>query len=117
MFEFLTGHTLFAVSGGFSKEDQESGDDDHLIQLHAMIKPLPESFMNLWPRGSKWYGPESTPLPIIRSLENLFAENKSPEIGDDEAAVVCELMRRMLEYDAAKRPSAVELLEHPWLAE
>lgn len=126
MFEFLTGRTLFAVGMlGNNQKEQDDADDDHLIQLNDVIRPLPDSVIAAWPRASKWYKsnrqrlqPYSNDEPYIhQSLEVLFAENKPAEIDNKESTVLCSLMRQILEYDPAKRPSAVDLLKHPWFSE
>jgi non-specific serine/threonine protein kinase len=111
---------------GKDQEEQDDADDDHLTQLNDIIQPLPDSIMAAWPRASNWYGPNREPLapysegepPYIHdSLEVLFAKNKPDEIDDKESAVLCSLMKQILQYDPAKRPSAVDLLKHPWFSE
>jgi len=126
MFEFLTGRTLFAVGMlGHNQKEQEDADDDHLIQLNDVIRPLPDSMMAAWPRASKWYGsirqrlqPYDSGDPYIHdSLKVLFAQNKPADINDEESEVLCSLMLQILDYDPEKRPSAVDLLKHPWFSE
>jgi hypothetical protein len=46
----------------------------------------------------------------------LFAENKSPEIDDEEALIILELLARILEYDPQRRPNAEELLKEAWFS-
>jgi hypothetical protein len=78
--------------------------------------------MSAWPRARKWYGPSQERLqpygddePCIHtSLDELFAEHRSADIDDGEAAVVCLLIRDILVYDPAERPSAAEVLQHGW---
>lgn len=109
---------------GNNQEDQDETDDDYLLQLNDILRPLPDSMVKLWPRFSKWYTPDRKRLqpygdeePYIHdSIEIMFANNKSPEIGDEEAAILVPLMRRILEYDPAQRPTAEELLKHPWFS-
>ncbi|KAF1951326.1 kinase-like protein [Byssothecium circinans] len=126
MFEFLTGRALFAVMVlSHDQNEQDDADDDHLIQLNDVIRPLPDSIMAAWPRASKWYGPNRKPLQpysdaepyIHKPLEVLFAKHKSDEIDDSESEVVCSIIRQILDYDPAKRPSAEDLLKHPWFSE
>jgi serine/threonine protein kinase len=125
MFEFLTGRLLFALMMlGHDQEEQDETDDDHLLQLNDILRPLPKSMIKLWPRFSKWYTPDRKRLQpygneepyIYDSIETLFAKNKSPEIDEEEAAIVVPLMRRILEYDPVQRPTAEELLKHPWFS-
>jgi serine/threonine protein kinase len=125
IFEFLTGGSLFALMMlGHNQKEQEDTDDDHLVQLNDVLRPLSDSMMELWPRASKWYTPDRRRLqpysdeePYIHdSIDVLFAKNKSPEVDEEEAAIVVSLMRQILEYDPALRPSADELLKHPWFS-
>lgn len=85
MFEFLTGRTLFAlIPLSHDQKDQEDTDDDHLIQLNDIIRPLPESILEAWPRAGKWYTPDrqrlqpysDEPPHIHDSLGKLFGEKK-----------------------------------------
>ncbi|KAH7381550.1 kinase-like domain-containing protein [Pyrenochaeta sp. MPI-SDFR-AT-0127] len=126
IFEFLTGRALFAVMVfGNDQKEQDDADDDHLIQLDEIIQPLPNSMMADWPRSSKWYGPSRQRLQPYASgelykhdsLEVLFEKNKPAEIDSSESAVLCALMRQIFNYDPAKRPSATDLLKHPWFTE
>lgn len=47
------------------------------------------------------------------SMEDLF-DRACPEIAEEEAREVKVLIRRILQYDPAKRPSPAELLSDPW---
>jgi serine/threonine protein kinase len=125
MFEFLTGRTLFALMMlGHDQQEQDDTDDDHLIQLNDIIRPLPDWMMQAWPRASKWYGPNRQRLqpysddePYIHdSLDKLFEENRSPEIGEEESKILLALMRQIFEYDPQLRPTAEDLLKHPWFS-
>ncbi|KAI9654486.1 MAG: hypothetical protein M1821_006576 [Bathelium mastoideum] len=51
---------------------------------------------------------------INKPLEAQFDKNKPDDIGPEEAKVVTDLIRQVLQYDPAKRPTAAQLLEHPW---
>lgn len=52
-----------------------------------------------------------TPSP---PLEQLFDENKPDTIDEDEARVITTLLRRVLRYNPADRPSAADLLAEEW---
>jgi hypothetical protein len=93
MFEFLTGRTLFALMMlGHDQKKQDDTEDNHLTQLNDVIRPLPDSMTQAWPRASKWYGPNRQRLhpysddePYVHdSIDILFIENRSQEIDDEE---------------------------------
>lgn len=50
------------------------------------------------------------------AMEKAFDQAK-PEIDTEEADTVKALVRRILQYDLAKRPSATEILADPWCYE
>ena len=55
--------------------------------------------------------------PLMRkqkSMEELFDE-ADPDISKEEARLVKALIRRILQYNPAKRPSAAEISRDPWL--
>ncbi|KAH7110901.1 serine protein kinase [Dendryphion nanum] len=126
VFEIIAGKALFVVMQfGHDQKDEEEADDEHLLQLNDIIGPLPDSIIDSWPRYSTWYGPgrrrrnpfgDEEPY-IYKSLENHFAECKSDEFDDKESAVICALIRDILVYDPSKRPSAIDILKHPWFVE
>jgi serine/threonine protein kinase len=50
-----------------------------------------------------------------QTMEELFDE-ASPDISDQESSAMKALIRRILQYDPAKRPSAEDILLDPWFA-
>lgn len=50
------------------------------------------------------------------SMEELF-DQADPDLDDDEAYKVKALIRWILQYDPAKRPSSAEILSDPWFLE
>ena len=54
---------------------------------------------------------------VIGPLETLFEKYKPKDMDSDEAKVVTDLIRQILQYEPAKRPTAAQLLEHPWFNE
>ncbi|KAK3938162.1 serine/threonine-protein kinase SRPK3 [Diplogelasinospora grovesii] len=48
-------------------------------------------------------------------LEKLFRDNKDEDIDEEEEKVIVSLLRSILQHDPLKRPSAADLLEHPWI--
>lgn len=50
------------------------------------------------------------------SMEESF-DRAGPDLGEEEAWKVKALIRWILQYDPAKRPSAAEILSDPWFSE
>ena len=48
------------------------------------------------------------------SLEELLERVAPPEMDKGEVNAMGVLLRRILQYDPAKRPSAADLLKDPW---
>lgn len=47
------------------------------------------------------------------SMEELF-DQAGPDLGEEEARRVKAFIRRILQYDPAKRPSPTKILLDPW---
>ena len=88
---------------------------------------MPNYICEAYPRYSKWHHAEPNHLlptqmgcfkkdkrHLYESLETRFARAKHPDINNAEAAAICELIHEMLAYDPDVRPTAQELLKHPW---
>lgn len=128
LFEFIAGQPLFLASGYGNNEDD---DDELLLQLTDILGPLPDEVYSLWPRSSKFFDadkvqfncyfdemPEGTDLLELKGqpLEQFFDSLKPAEMSDDEAKTVKSLLKRILQYDATKRPTAEQILQDPWFA-
>lgn len=127
IFEFMTGQPLFCVPWSELQSDQ---DDDHLLSFDERLGPLPDNLYRQWETSSLYFTPDrklfncevggvregQEPLMIDwQPMEELFDES-SPDIEKREADQVKQLIRWILQYDPAKRPSAAEILEHPWFS-
>lgn len=125
VFELVTGMPLFCVP----RSDEE--DDDHLLALTARLGDLPEDLFEHWKTSSFYFTPEreifnrhlggvpegGEPLMYEEfSMEQMF-DMAAPEVGEVESQQVKALIRRILQYDPAKRPSPAEILQDPWFAE
>lgn len=117
---------------------------DHLLQLTHALGPLPSTLRGFWPRYDAYFdstgkqqrfsvesnsnSPATTPEHGIEDfidernfdldpvgglpLEARFA--RIAEIDDEEASTICQLLRMILVYEANERPSANQILGHPW---
>ncbi|KAI0904552.1 serine protein kinase [Ustulina deusta] len=125
LFELMTGRRLFCALWFGSQVTQ---DDDHLVDMTMYLGPLPEELYKHWKTSSLYFTPqrefyncliegvadEKEPIiPQPTSMEKLFDE-AYPDLNENEADQVKSLIRRILQYDPANRPSATEILQDPW---
>ncbi|OAA57871.1 serine/threonine-protein kinase SRPK3 [Niveomyces insectorum RCEF 264] len=116
--------------------DRSDADDDHLCQLTFCIGPLPDDLYKHWTNSSLYFTPERTVynlelggvpkhrppqrledlLQFFKSIEDKFDE-AAPDIPKEEAQTIKALIRRILQYDPAQRPSAKDILLDPWFSE
>ncbi|KAK8102103.1 serine protein kinase [Apiospora sp. TS-2023a] len=128
VFELITGLPLFCVPWDESEDDMK---DVHLFAFTSGLGPLPEELYRHWDRASLYFTPErklftceiggipegGEPLMVeMQSMEEMFDEAK-PDLDAEEAVKVKILIRRILQYDPAQRPSAAELLRDPWFCD
>lgn len=134
VYQLLTGLPLFTVAG-YDSGEEAAADDDHLLQFSCALGPLPRDILSKWSRSPLYYDAEGrlqrhTPLPQdgeeddddedddpdSLSLEGQFRMYKGSDVGEAEAGVITDLIRSMVQYDARQRPTASELLRHPWFS-
>lgn len=127
IFEFVTGTPLFVVSS-LAWIAEEENDDGHLLQMNDVLGPLPPTIAAAWPRYSKYFndkaelirtdvGPAEVSSEEVctgPTLEALLEECKPADMDDTESSAFVDLLRKILQYDPASRPSTAELLEHEW---
>ncbi|KAF4438057.1 CMGC SRPK kinase [Fusarium acutatum] len=132
LFEMITGRPIFYIWG--PPKYDTSLNDEHLLEVIEKLGPLPEELFSHWKTSSLYYiedgkmynwiidgVPEGqdpvTPDPSeLETMEKAFDE-KCPEMAEEEAQEIKKLIRWILQYDPAKRPSAEEILRHPWFGE
>ncbi|KAI9810224.1 MAG: hypothetical protein M1826_003678 [Phylliscum demangeonii] len=131
-FGFLVGIPLFCVSGFLGT--RQDMDDDHLLTMTAVLGGLPEPLVQKWTRADNCVGPERKSMNSMvgkscqkngqgaadvlecQTLEELFHEYRPADMSQEEERPFPAFLRDILQYDPSKRPSASELLQHPWLA-
>ncbi|OAR00504.1 hypothetical protein LLEC1_03037 [Akanthomyces lecanii] len=121
VFELITGQPLFCVLGS------EWEDDDHIMRLTARLGALPDTYTKAWKTYSCYFKPDGTlfncmlggvpedgdPLMLPRpTMEEAF-DKAEPELDTDEGVKVKELIRWILQYEPAARPTTAEILQHP----
>ncbi|EFY94306.1 serine protein kinase [Metarhizium robertsii ARSEF 23] len=124
IFELITGQPLFCVPG--SKFE----DDNHLLSLTARLGARPDELFTHWKTSTLYFtGRElfncqlggvakgGEPLMLEQtSMEDWF-DQACPDLDEEEGRQVKSLIRRILQYDPANRPSPVEILSDPWFRE
>lgn len=128
VFELITGQPLFCAPWSKSEDNIT---DNHLLALTAILGALPDNLFKDWKTSSLYFTPErklfncrlggvapqKEPLMVEQtSMEELF-DQAGPELDEEEGHKVKALIRWILQYDPAKRPSPAEILQHPWFCE
>ena len=131
MYEFVTGRSLFAVMSFGS--DTRKADDDHLLQLTGLLGPLSDELYEKWTRSGLYFDADRKPIDSTEGcggepdsslgqpgrpngLEAAFERNKPSDLGDEDAHNTVALVRGILQYEPAKRPSIDSLLRHSWFS-
>ncbi len=129
LYQLVTGKHLFtSCPWPQSSDRQDKIDDTHLLDMIDRLGPLPPQLLSQWPRSHKYlrtngeifnsavgepYEAVFPPEPI----EAAFECAKPTELDDKEGYVILDLLRYVLKYEPADRPSAIDILSHPWLKE
>lgn len=127
-------------TSSLSDEDHEtdratddSTVDDHILQIAAVLGPVPPAFLAKFPRSNIYFNekgeitksyigelPEgysadyiATPPPI----ETFLDREQGADLSSEDNAMVKELLRATLRFDPVERPTAEALLAHPWFRE
>lgn len=131
MYEFLAGEALFVVLHDDEvRGSQEEANFDLFCQLNHTLGKVPDYDRKAWRRNGRRSSAKCNHLPpthrvyfredrpdLYESLEARFSRAKHPDLADAEAIGVIMLIRKMLTYDPFERPTAEELLKHPWFVE
>lgn len=113
IFEMATGDFLFDPR----RDKNFSKNDDHLAQMMELLGSMPknQAFVG---KHKKRYFDSSNHLRRIRGLKfwpiHKVLINKY-KMNEKEARDFEDFLMPMLEWDPAKRASAQQMLDHPWL--
>ncbi|KAF9885810.1 hypothetical protein FE257_012392, partial [Aspergillus nanangensis] len=124
IFELITGQP-FCIPGSKYK------DDDHLLSLTTLLGALPDEFFRNWKNSSLYFTPErqlfncqlngvspgEEPLMVEQASMEEFFDQAEPDLDKEEAHKVKALIRWILQYDPATRPSPAKILSDPWFYE
>jgi serine/threonine protein kinase len=114
VFELVTGDLLFDPKSGrnFNR------DDDHLAQMMELLGRMPKAFTGSQ-RGAKEFFTRKGDLKHIKSLKFWSLRDVLVEkyrFSPPDAESLSTFLLPMLRYEPAKRVTAEECLEHPWVA-
>ncbi|CDW53654.1 Serine:threonine protein kinase spk 1 [Trichuris trichiura] len=112
-FELATGDYLFDPRAG----SEYGRDDDHLAHIIELLGPVPKSVLTMG-KGSRHFFKRTGVLRKIGpmtpwSLKDVLVEKYHWSVS--EANGFADFLLPMLHYDPAKRATAAQCLEHPWL--
>ncbi len=142
IFQLFTAEQLFVLEYSIFPE----GADEHLLLFTQRLGPLPDELYKQWETSSLYFTPKRVlynsdtgieiepkgPIRIMNALGYFFKRLASrrvpqtmeerfdynhPDLTREEARKVKQLIRWILQYDSAKRPSAAEVLQDPWFCE
>lgn len=133
------GNAELQDEGTFTEDDglivgtDDDTDDDHVLKMADALGPLPPSFLARYARSHIYFsesgdvtrhyvgrpGEEDRveDVPILPPIETFLDQEKGADLSSRDASMIKELLRAILQFDAVKRPSAEELLAHPWFVE
>jgi non-specific serine/threonine protein kinase len=113
----LSGSEDEEQSAESSVGDEEMEDDDHKNVPAIPTDGAGEDDANDGDRSPMEAGDDDDddggPY-ISEPLEAQFDKKKPADISADEARVITSLIRQILRYATAERPTAQQLLEHEW---
>ncbi|GAB4813103.1 hypothetical protein N2152v2_000149 [Parachlorella kessleri] len=121
IFELVTGEFLFypqePEAGGAYVERCYSKDQDHLAQMIELLQHIPPEVATRGKYAAAHFTSDGR-LRQARSLQHWPLERVLTEkygLPWDEALALRDFLLPMLSFDPARRATAAEMLQHPWL--
>ncbi|KAH8275595.1 hypothetical protein KR026_011334 [Drosophila bipectinata] len=113
VFELATGDYLFEPHSG----DTYSRDEDHLAHIIELLGPIPRRIVFRGTYAQQSFNREGELRNITGlkpwGLMDVLLEKY--EWSHSDAESFASFLKPMLEFDPAKRATAAECLQHPWL--
>lgn len=112
-FELATGDYLFEPHSG----DNYSRDEDHIAHIIELLGPIPPHiiFRGAYATHSFNRKGELRNITGLKPWGLVDVLHEKYEWPLEEAEAFAEFLRPMLLFDPAKRASAADCLQHPWL--
>ncbi|XP_017078227.1 SRSF protein kinase 3 [Drosophila eugracilis] len=113
VFELATGDYLFEPHSG----DTYSRDEDHLAHIIELLGPIPRHivFRGTYAQQSFNRNGELRNINGLKPWGLMDVLLEKYEWSQSEAESFASFLKPMLEFDPAKRATAAECLQHPWL--
>ncbi|XP_023036909.1 SRSF protein kinase 3 [Drosophila willistoni] len=113
VFELATGDYLFEPHSG----DTYSRDEDHIAHIIELLGPIPRHivFRGTYAQQTFNRNGELRNITGLKPWGLMDVLVEKYEWSDPEAEAFAAFLKPMLEFDPAKRATAAECLEHPWL--
>jgi serine/threonine protein kinase len=113
LFELATGDYLFEPHSG----EYYSRDEDHLAHIIELLGPIPRSIALSGKYSKEFFNKRGELLHILNLKPwNLYSVLTKKYLWSQKAAQeFTDFLLPMLEFDKAKRATALECLNHPWI--
>ncbi|KAH8277925.1 hypothetical protein KR018_010366 [Drosophila ironensis] len=113
VFELATGDYLFEPHSG----ESYSRDEDHLAHIIELLGPIPRHivFRGTYAQQSFNRAGELRHITGLKPWGLMDVLLEKYEWSEDVAESFASFLKPMLEFDPAKRATAAECLQHPWL--
>ena len=112
-FELATGDYLFEPHSG----DNYTRDEDHIAHIIELLGPIPHHIIFRGAYATQTFNRrgELRNITGLRPWGLVDVLSEKYEWPRNEAEAFAEFLKPMLEFDPAKRATAADCLEHPWL--
>ena len=118
IFELITGDFLFNPRPG----DNHKKNDDHLALFMEMLGPMPKKFAQQGSMYEHYFMKNNkTGKEYFRRIHDLRPVNLEDlliyryQFKPNEAKMFSDFLMTILKWYPSDRPTAREMLEHPWL--
>lgn len=108
MYELMCGGRQLFVTASIPGE--MSPDECHVYQMVEVMGPLPEHLADCWGKFGENYNGAKSRYISSRPLTLMLGKVEG-------ASPAADLLQRVLALDREKRPSAAEILKHPFFEE
>ena len=99
---------------------QKDQDDEHLTCMIEVLGPMPQHLLKQWTGRHRYVNeegvvPEDTEEgPFGELLGEQIVKRKPSDMSEEESRQFEDLIRRMCHWIPEERPTADQILEHPW---